>query len=169
VRPERGRGRHQTHLGAERGDQGSSERDQEQQEAQHEHDPDHQGCGLVELCLEVEVLHGGAVDLGAGRQGFAELVDGCAELLVGGGDRRAGLDQYQVGAVGGGGCAGSTPAMPGSSLSTAKVRSASEARVTTCSLTAAMLRYEAGRDPLNEELTALVGELSMRSQQFRKD
>lgn len=38
-----------------------------------------------------------------------------------------------------------------------------------CSLTAAMLRYEAGRDPLNGELTALVGELSMRSPQFRKD
>ena len=38
-----------------------------------------------------------------------------------------------------------------------------------CSLTAAMLRYEAGRDPLNSDLTALVGELSMRSPQFRKD
>ncbi|WP_112248715.1 helix-turn-helix transcriptional regulator [Kribbella monticola] len=38
-----------------------------------------------------------------------------------------------------------------------------------CSLTAAMLRYEAGRDPLNGELTTLVGELSMRSPQFRKD
>jgi transcriptional regulator with XRE-family HTH domain len=38
-----------------------------------------------------------------------------------------------------------------------------------CSLTAAMLRYEAGRDPLNRELTALVGELSMRSPQFRSD
>ncbi|MGH3506839.1 MAG: helix-turn-helix domain-containing protein [Nocardioidaceae bacterium] len=38
-----------------------------------------------------------------------------------------------------------------------------------CSLTAAMLRYEAGRDPLDDELTALVGELSMRSPQFRRD
>jgi hypothetical protein len=38
-----------------------------------------------------------------------------------------------------------------------------------CSLTAAMLRYEAGRDPLNDDLTALVGELSMRSRQFRQD
>lgn len=38
-----------------------------------------------------------------------------------------------------------------------------------CSLTAAMLRYQAGRDPLNSDLTALVGELSMRSPQFRKD
>jgi hypothetical protein len=38
-----------------------------------------------------------------------------------------------------------------------------------CSLTAAMLRYEAGRDPLNGQLTALVGELSMRSPQFRRD
>jgi transcriptional regulator with XRE-family HTH domain len=38
-----------------------------------------------------------------------------------------------------------------------------------CSLTAAMLRFEAGRDPLNSDLTALVGELSMRSPQFRKD
>jgi transcriptional regulator with XRE-family HTH domain len=36
-----------------------------------------------------------------------------------------------------------------------------------CSLTAAMLRYEAGRDPLNEDITALVGELSTRSPQFR--
>ncbi|GAA4506435.1 helix-turn-helix transcriptional regulator [Brevibacterium yomogidense] len=36
-----------------------------------------------------------------------------------------------------------------------------------CSLTAAMLRYEAGRDPLNEELTVLIGELSTRSPQFR--
>ncbi|MGH1565243.1 helix-turn-helix transcriptional regulator [Mumia sp. DW29H23] len=36
-----------------------------------------------------------------------------------------------------------------------------------CSLTAAMLRLEAGRDPLNADLTALVGELSMRSPQFR--
>jgi transcriptional regulator with XRE-family HTH domain len=38
-----------------------------------------------------------------------------------------------------------------------------------CSLTAAMLRYEAGKDPLNNDLTSLVGELSMRSPQFRKD
>jgi transcriptional regulator with XRE-family HTH domain len=38
-----------------------------------------------------------------------------------------------------------------------------------CSLTAAMLRYEAGRDPLDEEITAIVGELSMRSHQFRRD
>ncbi len=38
-----------------------------------------------------------------------------------------------------------------------------------CSLTAAMLRFEAGRDPLNSDLTALIGELSMRSPQFRKD
>jgi transcriptional regulator with XRE-family HTH domain len=36
-----------------------------------------------------------------------------------------------------------------------------------CSLTAAMLRYEAGRDPLNAELTVLLGELSARSPQFR--
>lgn len=34
-------------------------------------------------------------------------------------------------------------------------------------LTAAMLRYEAGRDPLNEALTTLVGELSTRSPLFR--
>jgi hypothetical protein len=38
-----------------------------------------------------------------------------------------------------------------------------------CSLTAAMLRFEAGRDPLNDGLTALVGELATRSPQFRKD
>jgi transcriptional regulator with XRE-family HTH domain len=38
-----------------------------------------------------------------------------------------------------------------------------------CSLTAAILRYEAGRDPLNAELTALLGELSARSPQFRQD
>src|SRR6266536_2088389 len=38
-----------------------------------------------------------------------------------------------------------------------------------CSVTAAMLRLEAGRDPLNSELTALIGELSTRSPQFRKD
>ncbi|RXZ70752.1 helix-turn-helix transcriptional regulator [Agromyces albus] len=38
-----------------------------------------------------------------------------------------------------------------------------------CSLTAAMLRYEAGRDPLNSDLTALIGELSTRSPQFRKN
>jgi MmyB-like transcription regulator ligand binding domain/Helix-turn-helix domain len=35
--------------------------------------------------------------------------------------------------------------------------------------TAAMMRLEAGRDPLNKELTALIGELSTRSPQFRKD
>jgi transcriptional regulator with XRE-family HTH domain len=34
---------------------------------------------------------------------------------------------------------------------------------------AAMMRLEAGRDPLNEQLTALVGELSTRSPQFRED
>lgn len=38
-----------------------------------------------------------------------------------------------------------------------------------CSLTAAMLRFEAGRDPLNDALTALVGELATRSPQFRND
>jgi hypothetical protein len=38
-----------------------------------------------------------------------------------------------------------------------------------CSLTAAMLRFEAGRDPLNSDLTALIGELATRSPQFRKD
>ena len=37
------------------------------------------------------------------------------------------------------------------------------------SLTAAMLRLEAGRDPLNSELTALIGELSTLSPQFRQD
>lgn len=37
-----------------------------------------------------------------------------------------------------------------------------------CSLTAAMLRFHAGRDPLNGDLTTLVGELSTRSPQFRK-
>lgn len=37
-----------------------------------------------------------------------------------------------------------------------------------CSLTAAMLRYEAGRDPLNAEITELIGELATRSPQFRK-
>lgn len=35
--------------------------------------------------------------------------------------------------------------------------------------TAAMMRLEAGRDPLNGELTALVGELSGRSPRFRED
>lgn len=40
---------------------------------------------------------------------------------------------------------------------------------TACSMTAATLRLEAGRDPLNEELTALIGELSTRSPQFRRD
>ncbi|NRG42631.1 helix-turn-helix domain-containing protein [Rathayibacter sp. VKM Ac-2835] len=38
-----------------------------------------------------------------------------------------------------------------------------------CSLTAAMLRFEAGRDPLNPELTTLIGELSTRSPQFRQN
>ncbi|GAB2883604.1 MmyB family transcriptional regulator [Streptomyces mayteni] len=38
-----------------------------------------------------------------------------------------------------------------------------------CSLTAAMLRFEAGRDPLSADLTALIGELSTRSPQFRRD
>ncbi|WP_344250356.1 helix-turn-helix transcriptional regulator [Isoptericola hypogeus] len=38
-----------------------------------------------------------------------------------------------------------------------------------CRMTAAMLRLEAGRDPLNEELTAIIGELSTRSPQFRQD
>jgi hypothetical protein len=37
-----------------------------------------------------------------------------------------------------------------------------------CSLTAAMLRFEAGRDPLNPEMTALIGELSTRSVTFRR-
>lgn len=36
-------------------------------------------------------------------------------------------------------------------------------------MTAAMLRLEAGRDPLNSQLTALIGELSTRSPQFRRD
>ena len=30
-----------------------------------------------------------------------------------------------------------------------------------------MLRFEAGRDPLNKDLTVLIGELSTRSPQFR--
>lgn len=34
---------------------------------------------------------------------------------------------------------------------------------------AAIMRLEAGRDPLNTELTALIGELSMRSPLFRQD
>jgi hypothetical protein len=38
-----------------------------------------------------------------------------------------------------------------------------------CRLTAAMLRFEAGRDPLNADLTALIGELATRSPQFRKN
>jgi transcriptional regulator with XRE-family HTH domain len=38
-----------------------------------------------------------------------------------------------------------------------------------CSLTAAMLRFEVGRDPLGSDLTALIGELSTRSPQFRKN
>jgi hypothetical protein len=37
-----------------------------------------------------------------------------------------------------------------------------------CSMTAAMLRLEAGRDPLNGELTALIGELSTLSPPFRR-
>jgi hypothetical protein len=37
------------------------------------------------------------------------------------------------------------------------------------SVTAAMLRLAAGRDPLNQELTALIGELSTLSSHFRKD
>ena len=37
------------------------------------------------------------------------------------------------------------------------------------SVTAAMLRLEAGRDPLNAALTALIGELSTRSPHFRQD
>ena len=36
-------------------------------------------------------------------------------------------------------------------------------------MTAAMLRLEAGRDPLNSDLIALIGELSTLSPQFRKD
>jgi transcriptional regulator with XRE-family HTH domain len=36
-------------------------------------------------------------------------------------------------------------------------------------MTAAMLRLEAGRDPMNEQLTALIGELSTRSPQFRAE
>jgi hypothetical protein len=32
-----------------------------------------------------------------------------------------------------------------------------------------MLRFEAGRDPLNDDLTALIGELATRSPQFRHD
>jgi transcriptional regulator with XRE-family HTH domain len=38
-----------------------------------------------------------------------------------------------------------------------------------CSLTAAMLRFQAGRDPLNADLTGLIGELATRSAQFRRD
>jgi hypothetical protein len=37
------------------------------------------------------------------------------------------------------------------------------------SMTVAMLRLESGRDPLNSDLTALIGELSMLSPQFRQD
>lgn len=37
------------------------------------------------------------------------------------------------------------------------------------SMTAAMLRLEAGRDPLNSDLTALIGELSTLSPHFRQD
>ena len=36
-------------------------------------------------------------------------------------------------------------------------------------MTAAMLRLEVGRNPLDDELIALIGELSARSPQFRKD
>ncbi|NHI17543.1 helix-turn-helix domain-containing protein [Microbacterium excoecariae] len=36
-------------------------------------------------------------------------------------------------------------------------------------MTAAMLRLEVGRNPLDEELTALIGELSTRSAHFRQD
>ncbi|GAA3343043.1 helix-turn-helix transcriptional regulator [Curtobacterium pusillum] len=36
-------------------------------------------------------------------------------------------------------------------------------------MTAAMLRLSAGRDPLDEDLTALIGELATRSPQFRQD
>ena len=36
-------------------------------------------------------------------------------------------------------------------------------------MTAAMLRLEAGRDPLNSDLTALIGELSTLSHEFRKN
>jgi len=36
-------------------------------------------------------------------------------------------------------------------------------------MTAAMLRLNAGRDPLKEEITALIGELSTRSPLFRQD
>jgi transcriptional regulator with XRE-family HTH domain len=36
-------------------------------------------------------------------------------------------------------------------------------------VTAAMMRLEAGRDPLNRQLTTLIGELSTRSPQFRED
>ena len=32
-----------------------------------------------------------------------------------------------------------------------------------------MLRYQAGRDPLNADLTALIGELATRSARFRQD
>lgn len=38
-----------------------------------------------------------------------------------------------------------------------------------CRLTAAMIRFEAGRDPLNKEITELIGELATRSPQFRKN
>ena len=37
------------------------------------------------------------------------------------------------------------------------------------SMTAAMLRLEAGRDPLNSDLTALIGQLSTLSPRFRQD
>jgi transcriptional regulator with XRE-family HTH domain len=38
-----------------------------------------------------------------------------------------------------------------------------------CSMTAAMLRLDAGRDPLNSDLTAVIGELSTLSPQFRRN
>ncbi|MFF8681094.1 helix-turn-helix transcriptional regulator [Streptomyces sp. NPDC015237] len=38
-----------------------------------------------------------------------------------------------------------------------------------CRTSAAITRFEAGRDPLNEDLTALIGELSARSPHFRRE
>lgn len=40
---------------------------------------------------------------------------------------------------------------------------------TACETEAAILRLEIGRDPLNRDLTALIGELSVGSQRFRED
>ncbi|MDN5972382.1 helix-turn-helix transcriptional regulator [Bifidobacterium crudilactis] len=40
---------------------------------------------------------------------------------------------------------------------------------TACETEAAILRLETGRDPLNRDLTALIGELSVGSQRFRED